>query len=154
MEKKPYQKALEAKAFQAILYRGIFEKELPEGWSYRFRKGLTGRCYHGERLVVCPEPKTRRSLYVALHEVGHAVLHYAPGNRFSVVSKSVYVMEYEAEQFAMDKLREYRVAVPRKELNRAKQYVQSQMFKAANRGRTNWDQYDRKIAAWCGFPIL
>ena len=116
---------------------------LPEGWTYSFRKALSGRCAWRRKHIVGPRPVTRKSLYIWLHECGHAQLH---GPR----RKPRHVEEYEAEQWAHARMREHGIAVPKEMTIRAKKYVGRKIEQAEKHGARSIDARARAFAAWKG----
>ena len=104
---------------------------LPEGWTFKFRKSLSGRCFLKEYRVEAPKPVTRKALYIWLHECAHAHLHLKRGLR--------HVEEMEAEQWAHARMREAGVPVPRAMTNRAKRYVARKIEQATARGAKTID---------------
>ena len=82
----------------------------------------------GVQTCALPISKTRKSLYIFLHEVAHAVLH-ADGRR-----KPRYIEEYEAEMFAHTKMHEHGLSVPADMTARAKKYVARKIEQARKRG--------------------
>ena len=117
---------------------------LPEGWTYSFRKGLTGACSWRKKHIAAPKPVTRKSLYIWLHECGHAQLHKARGKT------PRHAEEYEAERWAHARMREHGVAVPRAMTLRAKAYVGRKIEQAEKRGAKTIDARARAFAAWKG----
>jgi hypothetical protein len=89
--------------------------ELPPGWTYSFRKSLTGCCHARRKHIAAPKPVTRKSLYIWLHECAHA---HEPEDYFYKVPQ--YVAEMRAEKWAHAKMREHGVPVPRAMTVRAK----------------------------------
>ena len=90
---------------------------LPEGWTYKHNKSLSGYAMLKTKHLVAPKPVTRKSLYIWLHECGHAQLHGRPAK------KPRHVEEMEAEQFAHRVMREHGIPVPRSMTQRAQRYV-------------------------------
>ena len=117
-------KLQEGRAAMAVRCQEIAERELPAGWVIKYRKSLTGYCHPKLKQIDTPEPKTRKSLYIFLHEVGHARLH-SDGKR-----KLRYIEEYEAEIFAHNKMREHGLAVPAAMTERARKYVARKIHQA------------------------
>ena len=106
---------------------------LPAGWTYAFRKSLSGNSDPRKKHINGPKPITRKALYVWLHECGHANLH-ADGKR-----RPRHVEELEAEQFAHATMRKHGIPVPRISTKTAKYYVAHQIRKAEKRGAKNID---------------
>jgi hypothetical protein len=119
------EKAREAKARLRALCILIARSETPpEVFLVRLRSSLTGvasKLASGRYVITAPRPVTRRSLYVFLHEIAHVRLgHLEQETRKRLKS---WQREQEAEDWARDTMRRYGIAVPRKELKRAKDYV-------------------------------
>jgi hypothetical protein len=102
---------------------------VPEGWTVRLHKRLSGRCFLTEKVIVAPCPVTRRAMHIFLHDVAHAVLHAGRTH------KPRHVEELEAEQWAFAKMWELGVAVPAKALVRARRYVARKIKQAEGFGR-------------------
>jgi hypothetical protein len=100
---------------------------LPSDWTVQYRKSLSGRCYHGTKMIATPRPRTRKAPYIFLHECAHIHLH--SGRR-----PKAHVREMEAEKWAHAKMREHGIPVPRKMTERAKQYVAHKIRTAINCG--------------------
>jgi hypothetical protein len=114
---------------------------LPEGWTYKFRKSLSGRCFvEGRNHIDAPKPVTRKSLYIWLHECAHANLH-ADGRR-----RPRHVEECEAEMWAHAKMREHGIAVPKDMTRRAKAYVARKIRQAVRRGAKTIDKSARSFS--------
>lgn len=129
--------------------RVIVESELPEGWVFEYtRSNLTGTCYYLEKRIEGPAPKTRKSLYICLHEIGHSRLHYREKNVWKTVSRPIYQTEYEAEQFAVEAMGRHGMKVHRDSIERAKGYVREKLRTAMRHGLKS---FDHEIAEWCGF---
>jgi hypothetical protein len=129
-----------ARKVAAERFTAIAMQELPDGWEVRWRRSLSGRCHYKAKLIETPKPVTRKSLYIFLHEVGHAVLHeplFAMHGRHALPAK--HVCELQAEQFAHDKMREHGIAVPRSMTQRAKRYVGRKLYQARRRGMKRAD---------------
>jgi hypothetical protein len=124
-----------AKRFMAIAMA-----ELPEGWTYTFRKGLSGECRPTEKRIVAPKPTTRKALHIWLHEVAHARLQHGLHNKPS------HVEEFEAERWAHARMRAYGVAVPRKMTWRAQHYVATKIRQAERAGAKRIDPDARRFA--------
>jgi len=108
-----------------------------KGYSITYRKQLTGRVSYRNRTCAMPEIKTRKSLYIALHELGHIVNgHIRP----------VYKGEYLAEKYAHARMRELGLTIPRIVTARAKEYVQMKIRRAERRHINYVDPQIRKWA--------
>lgn len=128
-----------AKATLATKLEKIAALYLPEGWSFVPRKSLSGRAFFREKRISAPEPKTRKALYIFLHECAHAHLH-------SVKRKKRHVEEMEAEKWAHEKMRKHGIAVPRSMTRRAKNYVRYKISQALKRGAKRIDPKARSFA--------
>jgi hypothetical protein len=116
---------------------------LPAGWTFKFRKSLSGRCFTVRKHIEAPKPVTRRALYIWLHECAHAHLHSQKPH-----AKPRHVEEMEAEQWAHAKMREHGVPVPKEMTHRAKDYVHRKISQALRHGAKpeNIDKAARKYA--------
>jgi hypothetical protein len=112
---------------------------LPEGWTYTFRKALSGRAFLELKRIEAPKPVTRKALYIWLHECAHAHLHV--GSR-----KTRHVEEMEAEKWAHEKMREHGVPVPKAMTKRAKRYVAHKIKQAQVRGAKKIDAEAKAFA--------
>lgn len=92
---------------------------------------LAGWAVPDRRVIRAPWPATtRQRLYIVAHECGHVVLHgRGRGRRLAK-----YVVEYEAERFAIMMLRKLGVPVPKAQLARARRYVAAKTERAIDRG--------------------
>ena len=100
------------------------------GYEVRYRKSLTGCVYSKKKLVYIPSIKSRKSLYIALHELYHVE---RAENKLKKIE--VNVEEMRAELFAHRKMREMGFAVPTSQTQRAKRYVAYKVRKAIKRGK-------------------
>lgn len=128
-----------ARRAAADRFYAVGMSHLPEGWTYEYRKSLTGMCYPTKKHLCGPRPVTRKSLYIWLHECAHAHLHAE--NR-----KKRHVEEMEAEQWAHERMRENDIAVPRSMTVRAKAYVARKIAQAEMRGAKTIDPNARRFA--------
>lgn len=113
------------------------EKEIQDaGYHIGYRTSLTGRVNWQLKTCAIPEIKSRKSLYIALHELGHIV-----NGRI----RPVYKGEFLAEQYAHKRMRELGFAVPRSMTKRAKNYVRWKIIKAERRGARS---IDPKVRQW------
>jgi hypothetical protein len=96
----------------------------------RVRKSLSGAAglrtrnakfgeYEGIGCLSSPRPITRRALHIFLHECAHFVLHDGLKNG----ERPRYVEEFEADQWAIAKMRAAGIPVPRSVTTRAKAHV-------------------------------
>ena len=114
---------------------------VPEGWTYAFRKSLSGACHWDKKHIVGPRPVTRKALYIWLHECAHAHLH-ADGKR-----RPSHVKEHEAEVWAHAKMRANDVPVPKAMTERAKDYVARKITQAERHGAKKIDGKAKAFAA-------
>ena len=126
----------------------------------RIRRTLSGRAYSAAEIAV-PRPVTRRALHIFLHECAHVALghvfaptlpHGGPGpvqaaSMPRIRRKPRHVEEYEAEQWAFDRMWESGIPIPRKSLKRAKSYVAYKIRQAQRRGAKAVDQDAQR---WAG----
>jgi hypothetical protein len=120
----------EARKAAAERFMSIGHSYVPEGWTVEYRKSLTGSAFYTRKHLAAPAPKTRKSLYIFLHECAHAHLHVNAGRE-----KKKHVREFEAEKWAHEKMREHGIPVPRAMTKRAKQYVARKIRQAGKRAR-------------------
>jgi hypothetical protein len=118
----------EARRAAAERFEHIGHLYVPEGYTVKYRKSLSGRHYGKRKLIQAPRPRTRKSLYIFLHECAHAHLHTHNGNT------PRHVEEMEAEKWAHAKMREHGISVPRLMTKRAKQYVARKIRQAERHG--------------------
>jgi hypothetical protein len=95
--------------------------------------------------IKIPEPVDFDTLGVCFHEIGHVVLEHWKKE------KPRYVEEYEAEQFAIQKLRDYGFYNKQYEY-RAIGYVLSKIAQARNRGH-NMKKLPKEIVQWTGLQV-
>lgn len=137
----------------------------------RIRKTLSGMAYSAAEIAV-PRPVTRRALHIFLHECAHVALghvkadkaaqfaptlpHGGPGPAQAAAEPRIrrkprHVEEYEAEQWAFDRMRESGIPIPRKSLRRAKSYVAYKIRQARRRGAK---AVDREAQRWAGSEMI
>ena len=104
-----------------------------------WRSSLTGCANVAKSEIEVPKPLTRKSLYIFLHEIGHVAIGH-------LGKKKRHVEEYEAEQFAHERMRELGFAVPRSQTERAKAYVARKIGQAYARGAKRIDPKARRFA--------
>lgn len=104
------------------------------------RKSLSGYAFLALGRMAVPVPKTRKSLYIFLHECAHFALGHV-GHR-----KPVHVMEMEAEKWAHEKMRASGIQVPRSMTKRAKAYVARKIRQAERRGAKHIDSCAKAFA--------
>ncbi|KAB2673723.1 MULTISPECIES: hypothetical protein [Brucella/Ochrobactrum group] len=114
---------------------------VPEDYTVKFRKSLTGVARGHVRQIEAPRPVTRKSLYIFLHECAHAHLHFG-GTRLPR-----HVEELQAEKWAHSKMREHGIPVPRTMTERAKKYVARKIVQAEKRGAKSIDPEARRFAS-------
>lgn len=113
---------------------------LPQGYTYKFRKSLTGSHDGRAKHINGPKPVTRKALYVWLHECGHAQLGHNG-------SKPSHVKEWEAEVWAHQTMRAHGIPVPKEMTKRAKAYVARTINRAILSGAKNIDRKARAFAS-------
>jgi len=113
---------------------------VPTGWTVQYRKSLSGVCNHTRKVIAAPRPRTRKALYIFLHECAHAHLH-GPKTR-----KPRHVKEWEAERWTQAKMCEHGIAVPRVMQRRAKTYVGYKIAQAMARGAKSIDPRAKMFA--------
>lgn len=109
------------------------------------RRTLSGRAYSAQKIAV-PRPFTRRALHVFLHECAHVALGHV-GSSSPGRGGPRHREEYEAEQWAFERMRAAGIPVPRKALRRAKGYVAYKIRQALRRGAKN---IDKTALRWAG----
>ncbi|WP_112593099.1 hypothetical protein [Brucella tritici] len=114
---------------------------VPEGYTVKFRKSLSGVHRGWLRQIEAPRPVTRKSLYIFLHECAHAHLHCG-GPKLPV-----HVKELQAEKWAHSKMREHGIPVPRTMTDRAKAYVARKIDRAEKRGAKSIDREAQRFAS-------
>ena len=102
-----------------------------------------GVAYINTRQIKIPIPVDYDTLGVCFHEIGHIVLNHGGKN-----SKPRFIEEYEAEQYAIQKLKEYNRYNIKFEL-RAIAHVLSKIAQAKNR-RMNINKVPQEIVSWTG----
>lgn len=120
---------------------GVALKYLPKGYTYSYRKALTGRCCRGRRWISAPKPVTRRALAVWLHECHH-------DNAYSEFPR--YYAEYQCEMFAIRTMEKEGIEVHPKTIESARAYVKKRLEKEV-RGGLAREKISPEIAEWCGY---
>jgi hypothetical protein len=95
-------------------------------------KELRGLAYCDSGVIVAPEGRTRKQLYILAHECAHVALKH--GQRRWRRNKPGHVVELEAEHWAHDALRRHGVPVPRAMSRRARNYVSQWIAKDERNG--------------------
>lgn len=131
-----------ARRAAAEKFETIAARYVPEGYTVEYRKSLTGVHYGSKKLIQAPRPRTRKSLYIFLHECAHAQLGHSHNGRMPR-----HVEEMQAEKWAHEKMRGHGIAVPRAMTKRAKQYVARKIRQAVKRGAKHINPQARKFAA-------
>ena len=109
-------------------------------------KSSCGEAREGKKIKI-PVPVDYYTLGVCFHEIGHIALkHFEENTR-----KFRYVEEYEAEQYAIQKLKEYGYYNKQYEY-RAINYVLSKIAQSKNRGH-NIKEVPKEIAKWTNLKI-
>jgi len=111
----------------------VAERYTPEGVTVTYRKSLTGTAFYNENRMVAPKPVTRKALYIYLHECAHFHLRHRGW-------KSRYMEEFEAEQWAHEKMREAEVPIPREMTQRARDYIWDRILQAIGQGTMSIDR--------------
>lgn len=112
----------------------------------KWNKSDCGTAYYKDREIKIPRPVDFISLGICFHEIGHIVKGHYNGN-----GKTRYVEEYEAEQFAIQKLEEYGFYDKQYKYN-AIAYVLSKLAQARNRGH-NMKNVPKEIVRWSGLQV-
>lgn len=120
-------------------FEAIAAAAVPDGFTVKYRKRLSGMCYTAQKRIEAPRPVTRKSLYIFLHECAHAHLHVGS-------KKPRHVQEMEAEKWAHERMRANGVPVPRSMTKGAKEYVARKIDQAQRRGAKNIDPAARAYA--------
>jgi hypothetical protein len=93
----------------------MIEKEIKaKGFSIEYTKGLTGKVYSAAKRCFIPYILTRKSLYVACHQLSHVL-----GNVYIKGKSKRDLIEFRAEEFAHQKMKELGISVPREMTERA-----------------------------------
>jgi len=104
-------------------------------------KGPSGRSWVSPKIIKIPRLITIENIALTFHEIGHIVLNHVKSK------KALYIEEYEAEQYALKKLREFNVhryerEAYKKYLARAKRYVKNHISEDEEKVR-------KTILNWC-----
>jgi len=116
-------------------------KYLPSGWTYQYRKSLTGRCWRQRGHISAPKPVTRRALAIWLHECNH---------RHAYSKFPSYYAEYQCEMFAINTMKKEGIEVHEKTITDAKRYVKKRLEQEIRRGLVK-EKISPEIAEWCGY---
>jgi hypothetical protein len=108
----------------------------------KWHRRMSGVAIVNKGIIKSPKPLSRISLYYYLHECAHMALH-ATGN------KPRHVEEMEAEKWAMKKMREAGIHVPRKLTRLAKEHVHRHIYTAVQRGAKKIDKDAAQFAKFC-----
>lgn len=98
-----------------------------------------------ERKIVCRPIVCRGSLYLYLHEAGHVNLQHG---KYEDGEVPLWLIEYEAEQYAITSMRAAGVAVPREAIVAAKSYVRRCIESPCND-----ETPPRKVVRWSGLKF-
>ena len=109
-----------------------YEKEVKElarqyliGIDWKYKTANSGRAIYDDRLIILPKKiDTVGKFYTALHEIGHIM----EGRQ-----KTTYQSEYIAMQWALNKVKEYKIDSKIFE-EKEKRYLTNKLCKAKNRG--------------------
>lgn len=107
-----------------------------------FEKHGRGHAYPQSKRVKICKPTTRKRLFAAAHEAGH--IYYQHNS-----SKRRYLEEYEATIFAIERLREHGISIPRRIVDRYKRYVVRLIDMGLRRGGSE-ETLDSRVLRWCG----
>lgn len=118
----------------------VARKYTPPGVTVKYRKSISGCAWYGKKLMEVPRPVTPASLEVHLHESAHFHLEHYKRN------KPTHLKECEAEEWALARMRDEGVRVPRKVLQRAKRYVARKIVQAQRRGAKHIDRRAMRFA--------
>lgn len=114
-------------------------------------KALSGRAYHGTRMIKTPWPTSTRSrCYIAAHEIGHIVLGHT--DKFCPIPS--WAKEFECELFAHSLLRSEGIEVPADMTARAKAYVWRKVQQALRAGAKSLDPSIVNWASETGYRAL
>ena len=105
----------------------IAKKHTPWKASVRYRKTLSGCAWPFFNRLSAPRPVTRTALCTYLHECAHIILHKRD-------DKPTHVQEYEAERWAISKMRESGLVVPRYVVDDGRRYVRDIIYKDLRMG--------------------
>lgn len=118
-------------------------RHLPKGYTYEFRKGLSGYCCRKRKHIVAPKPVTRKALFVWLHECNHQ-------HAYSQLPS--YEVEYLCETFAIETMEKEGIKVHPDSVADAKRYVNKRLKQGLRSGLAK-EKVKPEIAAWCGFTL-
>jgi len=97
----------------------MIEKEIKaKGFSIEYTKGLTGKVYSAAKRCFIPYILTRKSLYVACHQLSHVL-----GNVYIKGKSKRDLIELRAEEYAHKKMKELGFSVPREMTERATKLI-------------------------------
>ena len=97
----------------------IIEKQIKAaGYSIEYAKSLSGKVCPQTRRCFIPHILTRKSLYVACHQLSHVL-----GNVYMKGKSKRDLIEFRAEKFAHKKMKELGISVPREMTERATKLV-------------------------------
>lgn len=105
----------------------LFERIAQENnikYEYHFKSNV-GRAIIKERKILISKPINRDRFFIALHEIGHIIQGEI---------KPRYKEEYLSEQFAICKMREFKIPLSRKARARSKGFIKYSVRKAKRRG--------------------
>lgn len=117
---------------KAVLYDGNVK-------SVTFHDRLTGWADCDTGSVRVPYPCSRQRLYILAREVGHIALKH-------LGKKPRHREQYEAERYAHDALKRYKIAVPKVSTQKAKNTVARQIYTALVLGART---IDHDAFHWC-----
>jgi hypothetical protein len=105
----------------------------------KYVNGLYGRAFCELDEIVIPKPTTAMRMYIIAHELGHLALHYK-------CKKRQFIKEYEAEIYAYNLMKKYKIDIPRKSILRAKKYVIYRIRLSLKRGLK--ESVPKEIMQW------
>lgn len=116
-----------------MIYERLIAQHRPRGWKVRYTDRSHDRYQSWayadflHKRITCPKIVDRETLFLYLHECGHARLRHMTGgaDRISTVEQ-----EYEAECYAVASMRSAGISVPRDCLAEAKGRVRDHIDEA------------------------
>lgn len=121
----------------------VAAKHTPANVTVVYRKSLSGWAWFAKRQLHAPRPKTRKSLYIYLHQCAHFYLHVKS-------KKPAHMQEYEAEVWAHEAMRKAGIRVPRSMTRQAKVCVARKIRQAVACGAK---RIDRKARIYAGLKL-
>lgn len=106
----------------------------------------SGLAFNNSREIKVPKPTNFETLGICFHEIGHIILGHCENS-----NKKRYIEEYEAEQYAIQKLKEYGYYNKIYEYS-AMSFVLMKIAQAKNRGH-DIKEVPKEIIKWTGLQI-